>query len=148
MKIYFAGPLFTLAKKRFNQDLADAITRQMPESEIILPQNDAKNFDPTEEDFFRKIFNSCIGSLNQCDIVLAILDGSDSDSGTCIEMGYAYATGKPIIGLRTDFRSLEENGVNLMVSNVCSSYVLETSIDDTSQLASKVINQIKAIVIL
>ena len=31
-------------------------------------------------------------------------DGSDSDSGTSWEIGYAYATGKPIVLIRTDIR--------------------------------------------
>ena len=32
------------------------------------------------------------------------MDGSDPDSGTAWEIGYAYAKGTPIILLRTDFR--------------------------------------------
>lgn len=41
-----------------------------------------------------------------CSSAFAVLDGVDVDSGTAWEIGYAYARGKPIIGLRTDFMSL------------------------------------------
>jgi nucleoside 2-deoxyribosyltransferase len=42
--------------------------------------------------------------LNQAEVVVAILDGSDVDSGVASEIGYAYGTGKKIIGYRSDFR--------------------------------------------
>ena len=36
--------------------------------------------------------------INESDLILAILDGNDLDSGTCAEIGYAYGIGKKIIG--------------------------------------------------
>ena len=57
------------------------------------------------------------------DAVIAILDGPDVDAGTCVEIGYAYANKKPIIGVRTDFRASEDKGVNLMVSKACSELI-------------------------
>ncbi len=55
--------------------------------------------------------------LDDCDIVVAVLDGgSDADSGTSWEIGYAYAKGKKLLGLRTDFRTFgPEGNVNLMI---------------------------------
>jgi nucleoside 2-deoxyribosyltransferase len=56
--------------------------------------------------------------IRSADAVLAILDGSDVDSGTAAEVGYACALGKPIVGLRTDLRRSGENDtvvVNLQV---------------------------------
>ena len=32
------------------------------------------------------------------------MDGPDPDSGTCWECGYAYATKKPVVLFRSDFR--------------------------------------------
>ena len=55
-----------------------------------------------------------IEAIDRCDAVVAILDGPDSDSGTCVEIGYARALGKPIIGIRTDFRDGEVHGINVM----------------------------------
>jgi nucleoside 2-deoxyribosyltransferase len=64
-----------------------------------------------------------LGKLNAEDIekadgVVAVLDGSDVDSGTASEIGYASARGKWIVGYRGDFRKSgdDENVVvNLQV---------------------------------
>lgn len=50
--------------------------------------------------------------------VLASLDGQDVDSGTASEIGYAFARGLLIVGLRTDIRRCSDNEgstVNLMI---------------------------------
>jgi len=48
--------------------------------------------------------------------MVAVIDGADADSGTAWEMGYAFALGKRVIALRTDFRSVGINEkVNLML---------------------------------
>ena len=67
--------------------------------------------------------NTAIARANEeriraCDAVIAVLDGVDVDSGTASEIGFAYALGKRIDGLRTDFRRTGENEaaiVNLQV---------------------------------
>ena len=48
-------------------------------------------------------------AINESEIILAILDGVDVDSGTAAEIGYAFAKGKRIIGYRNDFRMAGEN---------------------------------------
>lgn len=48
-------------------------------------------------------------SIEQSDLVLAVLEGSDVDSGTAAELGYAAGVGKKIIGYRSDFRLSSEN---------------------------------------
>jgi nucleoside 2-deoxyribosyltransferase len=57
-------------------------------------------------------------AIDKCDAVLAVLDGTDVDSGTASEIGYAFAKGKPILGYRGDFRLSSDNEgslVNLQV---------------------------------
>jgi nucleoside 2-deoxyribosyltransferase len=57
-------------------------------------------------------------ALDRCDAVLAVLDGTDIDSGTASEIGYAFAKAKPILGYRGDFRLSADNEgstVNLQV---------------------------------
>ena len=56
--------------------------------------------------------------LLQSDYILAILDGSDIDSGTAAEIGIGYAHGKKIYGYRGDFRWSGDNlgtKINLQV---------------------------------
>jgi nucleoside 2-deoxyribosyltransferase len=56
--------------------------------------------------------------IRRCAAVLAVLDGSDVDSGTAAEIGYAAALARPVVGLRTDTRCSGDNEasvVNLQV---------------------------------
>ena len=43
------------------------------------------------------------------DLVVAVLDGTDVDSGTASEIGYAFAFDKQILGYRGDFRLSADN---------------------------------------
>jgi len=64
-------------------------------------------------------------AIQACDTVVAVLDGVDVDSGTASEIGYAFALGKRIHGLRTDSRLIGDNEgtvVNLQVQ-----YFIEAS---------------------
>jgi nucleoside 2-deoxyribosyltransferase len=72
--------------------------------------------DPVERRALWKRINDGLGSRNAAAIraadgMVAVLDGVDVDSGTAAEIGYAYALGKRIYGLRTDFRQTGENEV-------------------------------------
>lgn len=83
---------------------------------VFLPQIDAEDAAAEREKQNQEcIFKKCLEGVNSSDIVVAVLDGVDVDSGTAWELGYAYSRGKPIIGLRTDFRTLSDGVVNLMV---------------------------------
>ncbi|HEV3001158.1 MAG TPA: nucleoside 2-deoxyribosyltransferase [Solirubrobacteraceae bacterium] len=67
--------------------------------------------------------NGAIGERNArliraCTAVLAVLDGSDVDSGTASEIGYAAAYHRPVVGIRSDLRLAGDNEaavVNLQV---------------------------------
>ena len=86
-----------------------------------------------------------MGALDNCDVVVAILDGPDADSGTSFEMGYARARGKRVIGVRTDFRGSEDHGLNLMLSNACSDLVTEPSTTGTvERLAERIVGVLMA----
>lgn len=56
--------------------------------------------------------------IEEADGMLAVLDGTDVDSGTAAEIGYAAALNKKICGYRSDFRRTGDNDgaiVNLQV---------------------------------
>jgi nucleoside 2-deoxyribosyltransferase len=66
----------------------------------------------------REIATRNFAMIRAADAVLAVLDGTDVDSGTAAEMGYALAMGVPVFGLRTDTRMSgdhELSHVNLQV---------------------------------
>jgi nucleoside 2-deoxyribosyltransferase len=52
--------------------------------------------------------------LDRAEVVLAILDGTDVDSGVASEIGYAYALRKKILGYRSDFRVTGDNSVAIV----------------------------------
>jgi nucleoside 2-deoxyribosyltransferase len=107
MKIYLAGPLFTQAEQEFNAMLARELRRR--KHEVFLPQEEECQHGES-----KVIFRTDLHGLNMADCVVAVLDGSDVDSGTAWEVGYAYSQRKSIVGIRTDFRLTE--GVNCMIS--------------------------------
>jgi uncharacterized protein (DUF952 family)/nucleoside 2-deoxyribosyltransferase len=63
--------------------------------------------------------------IASCDAVLAVLDGSDVDSGTAAEIGFAAAAKRPVIGLRTDIRESGDN--EAAVVNLQLLYFIESS---------------------
>lgn len=122
IKIYLAGPLFSLSERDFNRALAQALRDRMPSCTVILPQEHASTI-VGQPGFLEKVFDYSLQSILTSDVVIAILDGPDADAGTCVEIGYAYAHKKPIIGVRTDFRASEDKGINLMVSKACTEVI-------------------------
>jgi nucleoside 2-deoxyribosyltransferase len=138
MLLYLAGPLFSVAQRDFNRHLATEIEGADRSISVVLPQDRAKLF-LGQPGAHQAIFEDCLTGVRDADVVVAILDGEDVDSGTALEMGYAMALGRPILGLRTDLRASEERGVNLMVAFACR----ELSVDiDASvhSLARKVVD--------
>jgi nucleoside 2-deoxyribosyltransferase len=124
-RIYFAAPLFTQAEWLWNQRLAIELTKL--NFEIILPQ---KRAEPmlfgTEEFNPLTLFDDNVAGIDASDLVLAVFDQADPDSGTCWECGYAYKSGKPIIGVRTDLRRIgddSESSINLMLSKSCKALI-------------------------
>jgi nucleoside 2-deoxyribosyltransferase len=57
-------------------------------------------------------------AIRSADLIVAVLDGPDVESGTAAEIGYGAALGKPVLGYRGDFRQAADNEgstVNLQV---------------------------------
>ncbi len=117
-KIYLAGPLFTVAERDFNAQLARFLETQG--FKVWLPQE----HEPRRKTA-KAIFRMDVQAIDEADLIVACMDGPDPDSGTAWECGYAFARGKPIVGYRTDFRiSGDADGVpyNLMLSEGATSH--------------------------
>lgn len=111
MKIYLAGPLFTVAERAFNARLG-ALLRAAGH-EVVVPQEAE-----TQGNTARALFEGCVAGIDWADVVVANLDGADPDSGTAWECGYAFGR-KPTLAFRTDFRAAGDAGkapFNLMLS--------------------------------
>ena len=141
-RVYFAAPLFTQSEWLWNANLALELRRLG--LDIVLPQSEAepmlkgqKAFDP------EGLFSANTAEIESADVVLAVLDQADPDSGTCWECGYAYKAGRLIIGIRTDFRPSGDDvtrPVNLMLARSCAGFVALTPnrIDDVEFVASEI----------
>ena len=131
--VYLAAPLFSGAECDFNRKLKGEL--ESLGFKVFLPQEDSNNVhDMTNRQ--KIIFNKNLTGIENSDLMIAVIDGADVDSGTAWEIGYAFAKGKPVIGLRTDFRTLGIEGtVNLMIER---SVILFMSI-------SELLNHLKSI---
>ncbi len=127
MKIYFAGPLFSVAERdwiRSTIDKIEALAAQHGKKiEIIFPYDliTQEEIDRLGEHAKIEIFSRCKSHLDDADIVIALLDGPQVDDGTAWEIGYFHGKKSPeqkIIGIRTDFRRAGESegaAVNAMI---------------------------------
>lgn len=104
MKIYLAGPLFTLSDMEFNERLKFGL--ESGGHDVWLPQEKTAHLSDAGP-----ILAVLLEGLGASDVLVGNMDGADPDSGTSWECGYAYAKGKPTILFRTDSRSRRE--VNL-----------------------------------
>ena len=103
MKIYLAGPLFSSAEREWNLRLA-TLLRGFGH-QVFLPQEK----EPRELSA-RAIFEADRKGIDDCEAMVAVMDGPDPDAGTAWECGYAYGK-KPLVLVRTDFRRLGREGL-------------------------------------
>jgi len=123
--VYISGPLFSQAEREFLEKMVDVLAQSArldPLTNFFLPHRDGGELGkgPSRNE----IFHLDLNKIDSSNVVVALLDGQDVDSGTCIELGYAYAKHKKIFGLLTDFRAYCTNDVephrpNLMVWGIC-----------------------------
>lgn len=124
--VYVAGPLFDEGERWFIEEV-DRLIRAKG-FDTFLPHRDNP---PKTAENVHDIFVNDKGGIDRCQVLVANLNGITTDDGTAWEMGYAFATGKYIIGLFTDWRARFPNSnevVNLMMQ--CSMDVLVRSLDD------------------
>ena len=116
--IYQAGPLFTQAEQTWHKALS-ARLRDAGHNVIwpgdLLTEEQIQNAGANAA---AVIFDACRQGIERSTCVVALLDGTQVDDGTAWEIGYAYARGLPIYGIRTDFRHAGEtrhSTVNSMI---------------------------------
>jgi nucleoside 2-deoxyribosyltransferase len=123
LRCYVAGPLFSAQDRRCLEELADGL--ECRGVKVYLPHRDGGDLgtvalNENRDSLRANLFGEDLRHIKSADFVVSLLDGQDSDSGTCVEMGMAYAAGIPVFGLKTD---LERRGsvVNNMVWGACNS---------------------------
>ena len=113
--IYFAGPLFSKAERRFNLELTHRL--EGLGFDVFLPQRDGAERDRppyatmTPEERRHAMFYLDRTRILDSDVFLFVLDGRVPDEGACVELGIAYCQKylqngeKLLVGLHTDTRA-------------------------------------------
>jgi nucleoside 2-deoxyribosyltransferase len=121
-KVYIAAALFSQAELAFNAKLLLEIEQFC---KCYLPQRDgtllADAVASGEErgEVAAGVFDADVRAIRNADIVVAVLDGSEIDSGVAFEVGVAWTLQKRVLGLRTDSRRPIAGGINPMVEGAC-----------------------------
>lgn len=114
MLVYYAGPLFSVGERQFNEQLTRKI--EALGYQVFLPQRDgaergAPPYDAmTGEEWSQAVFQLDVERLLAADVLVFMLDGRVPDEGACVELGIAWGqktlqpSKKLLIGLHTDRR--------------------------------------------
>lgn len=114
--VYIAGPLFTPAERRYLEELTAAV--ESAGFTTYLPHRDGGLVDPDRRET-RAMYESDIRALDACGAIVAVLNGTDVDSGTAFEIGYGVARRLPVLGLYEDIRVSGPHDFNAMIANGC-----------------------------
>lgn len=123
MRIYCAGPIFTPAQRAWLRALGERLRKQGHDA--FVPAEAEQEFVEATRTPRRaerqQTFHVNLAKLAAAQLVVACLDGTDADSGTSFEVGFAFARRIPVLGYRTDYRTLGREGtVNLMIDMACA----------------------------
>ncbi|MCT4612509.1 MAG: nucleoside 2-deoxyribosyltransferase [Clostridia bacterium] len=144
MKIYLAASVFSVFERELNVSIAKMIT-ELGGHSVFLPQEVAP---PETEDGLdmEYIYKECRDHIDSSDAILAIVDGSDVDSGVAWELGYAFAKNVPSLCIRTDIRKAEHNGVNIMIEYGASKTIHLTKYHQKiKDVVDRIIEELEAI---
>jgi len=133
MKVYLAAPVFSQVQRQYNRRLAHRLRALLPRSEVVLPQDfrvGPRGASFNDRRYLRALYRRCIEEIRGADVVVALLDGPDADSGVAFEVGFARGIGKPVLGVRTDYRQLQAKGLNVMLAEGCTEVACHFSFNE------------------
>lgn len=101
MIIYWANSLFGEADRSFNERCIQTLRRRG--FIVLCPQDKPFNGAEVHTDA-RVVFSADTAMIKECDALVACIDQETIDSGVACEIGIAWALGKRLVALYTDFR--------------------------------------------
>ncbi|MGW9170921.1 nucleoside 2-deoxyribosyltransferase [Streptomyces decoyicus] len=115
MSIYVAHRLFAAHDRALAAALAERLAAKVGTEHVFLPFCDTDEEDLVAEVKGHRLFELDRDRLGRLDAMVALLHGPSLDDGVCMEIGYAAASGIPVLLLTTDFQtySLTEDGAHL-----------------------------------
>lgn len=92
-KVYLASPFFTDEQRALRDKVLDVLT--YADFNIYSPGHENLITDDSTPEQQQLAFKENLCQIDNCDFVLAV--GNDYDTGTMIEIGYAFKANKPVI---------------------------------------------------
>jgi nucleoside 2-deoxyribosyltransferase len=143
MKVYFAHPCFNEKQQDFKTAFLEKIKRALGHAGLTIDVVMVDPFDHTpnvECDTETKLLMAqeikaqCLQLLDECDLIVALVDGDDT--GTAFEAGYAHATNKPIILISeatcSSANAMLIGSAQAMIDNVLDDEQIENLIGEIS----------------
>lgn len=124
LNVYLAGPFFSDSQIEIVKDLNKSLQKNETIGNIFVPMEHQMNDGDLVEftsPWAKAVAMNDYKNVRESDIVVAIVDfdGQDMDSGTAAELGYAYATGRPVFLYHAKNHDMM---VNLMATEVAKAY--------------------------
>ena len=133
-KVYVAGKLCDKEEREFLEKVAKVIEEEG--FETFLPHREVGLARGIKD--VQKIFEGDITKgLNDCSLVIAVLNGLHVGAGTSWELGYAYAKGIPVIGIKTD-EPIEE-AIEYLSAIIIHSTEIVSSIEELREKIKKLV---------
>lgn len=112
MRGYLANGLFSTADQMFNDYLAKKIREAVPSLDLYVPQENDEINDKSGYADSIMIFDADNAYLDSADVLIAVLDGIEIDSGVAAEVGrfimhkefHSHEKPRYVYGLYTDVR--------------------------------------------
>lgn len=106
MKAYLANGLFSIGDRYVNELIAKELRAAILGIELYVPQeNDAINDKNAYADSLT-IARADLEGLKASDVLIAVIDGVEIDSGVAAEIGAFAMLNRPIVALFSDVRQL------------------------------------------
>lgn len=111
-RVYLASPFFDEMEITRMEKVRD-ILRAKGLDVFVPNEHQSPELEFGSKEWREVTFNSDVRHIDKADVVVAINSkGNFDDSGTMWEIGYAYATGKPVVVVNTTGET-----INLMIAN-------------------------------
>lgn len=103
--VYIAHRLFALHDRLLAAHLSHFLQREMQTHDLFLPYCDTDEQTILVEKKGKYLFDCDIERFTTLALLIALLHGPGYDDGVCMEIGYAYGLGIPLLLVTTDFLS-------------------------------------------
>ncbi|MFP7200274.1 nucleoside 2-deoxyribosyltransferase [Lysinibacillus halotolerans] len=96
-RVYLASPFFNDQKIRYLEQVEEILAEKQLKVFSPMRKSASPNAEVGSRQWSIETFMDDIKHIKWAEIVVGIYHGNYSDSGTAWELGYAYATDKPVV---------------------------------------------------